>query len=349
MFEWITQLFNLSPAALTVRAQMLSPNDQGRLLWDIFFPRVEVNSVDLADVLTLDDRAAADRREWNGPGRLIPVSSPSLRQISMIPIEAYDKVDEKEMQHLMERFIGNAQLIADTIGVSLPQRADRLAMACWRRHELDCFQAWTTGTVIQRNPQDATKTYTASFGIDASRILTAATAWNDAGVNAYDLLLAFIEAGIDAVGSCAGVMLRLATLKVIQADAPNLGNSVKMTRADLESRIQDDIGGPFSFYVNENSIDVFTDGGTAVVRTKVFPAQRVALIPAGNAVGYSGAAPVVRAMELSAQIPDAGIDIRGCTAFHNAHNAGKELELQCQLNILGVPIEEKIFVTNCGV
>jgi hypothetical protein len=348
-FEWITQLFNLSPAALTVRAQALSPNDEGRLLWDIFFPRQNVDSVDLADVLTLDTRAAADRREWNGNGRLIPVETPSLREISMVPIEAYDKIDEKEMQRLMERFLGNAQLIANQIGVSLPDRGDRLAQACYRRLELDAFSAWLTGTIVQRNPQDAAKTYTASFGIDSGRIQTAATAWNDPGLNAYDEFLAWAEDGMDEVGPMAGAMLRLPTLKAIQADAPDLANGVQMTRADLESRIQDDLGSPFRFFINEQTIDVFNDGGTAKTRTKVFAAEKVAFIPQGNAVGYSGFAPVVRAMELSSQVPDAGIDIRGATVYHNAHNAGKELEIQAQLNALPVPDEELIWVIDAGV
>jgi hypothetical protein len=349
MFEWINALFNLSPAALTVRAQMLSPNDQGRLLWDIFFPRTNVDSVDLSDVLTLDTRPSADRREWNGPGRLIPVSTPDLRKISMVPIEAYDKIDEKEMQHLMERFVGNAQLIANQIGVSLPDRSDRLAMACYRRLELDAMQAWQTGTIIQRNPQDASKTFTASFGIDSARITTAGVAWNNGGVNAYDLFLAWLEDGIDACGSASGAMMRLPTLKAIQVDAPNLQNSVKMTRADLESRIQDDLGIPFKFFLNENSIDVFNDGGTAVTRTKVWTTGKVALIPDGNAVGYAGFAPVVRAMNLSSQVPNAGIDKQGVTIIHDAHNAAKELELQAQLNALPVPNEEKIWVIAAGV
>lgn len=349
MFEWITQLFNLSPAALTVRAQALSPNDNGRLLWDLIFPRQNVNSVDLADVLSLDDRPSADRREWNGPGRLIPVETPSLREISMVPIEAYDKIDEKEMQNLMERFLGNAQLIANQIGVSLPDRADRLAMACYRRLEIDAFSAWLTGTIIQRNPQDASKTYTASFGIDSGRIQTASTAWNDPGLNAYDEFIAWAEDGVDAVGSIGGVMLRLPTLKAIQADAPDLPNGVSMTRAQLESRIQDDLGSPFKFYVNESQIDVFNDGGTAKTRTKVFAAEKVALMPQGNAVGYSGFAPVVRAMELSAQVPDAGIEVQGVTVFHDAHNAGKELEIQAQLNALPVPSEELVWVIDAGV
>lgn len=349
MFDWIKKIITLSPAALTVRAQALSPDDNGRLLWDLFFPRRNVNSVDLADVLTIDDRPAADRREWNGPGRLVPVQTPTLRDISMVPIEAYDKISEKEMQKLMERFLGNAQLIADVIGVSLPDRADRLATACYRRLELDAFQAWLAGTITQRNPQDASKTYTASFGIDAGRIQTASTAWNDPGLNAYDELIAWIEDGIDSIGPISGVMLRLATLKAIQADAPDLPNGVTMTRADLESRVQDDLGSPFQFFVNESQVDVFTDGGTAVTRTKVFTAEKVALIPAGSSVGYSGFAPVVRAMELSAQVPDAGIDVQGVTVYHNSHNAGKELEIDAQLNALPVPDESRVWVIDAGV
>jgi hypothetical protein len=349
MFEWMTQLFNLSPAALTVRAQALDPTDLGRLLWDIFFPRQNVNSVDLADVLTLDDRPSADRREWNGPGRLIPLITPTVRDISMVPIEGYDKIDEHEMQKLMERFIGNAQLIADQIGVSLPDRSDRLAMACYRRLELDTFSAWLNGTIVQRNPQDASKTFTASYGIDSGRIQTASTAWNDTGLNAYDELIAWIEDGIDAVGSISGVMLRLATLKAIQADAPDMANGVPATRAGLESRVQDDLGSPFKFFVNENSIDEFTDGGTTKTRRKVFTAEKVALIPQGNAVGYTGFAPVVRAMELSSQVPDAGIEVQSVTIYHDAHNAGKELEIQAQLNALPVPNEELIWVIDAGV
>ena len=60
-FAWMAQVAALSPAALTVRAQTISPNDNGRLLWDLFFPRVNVDSVRLSEINTLDDRPAADR------------------------------------------------------------------------------------------------------------------------------------------------------------------------------------------------------------------------------------------------------------------------------------------------
>ena len=129
-FAWMAQVAALSPAALTVQAQTLSPNDNGRLLWDLFFPRVNVNSVRLSEINTVDDRPAADRREWNARGRLIPVLTPAQRKLEMVPIEAYDKIDELEMQYLMEGTFGaNQAIIEQQIGVRLPARTDRLAMA----------------------------------------------------------------------------------------------------------------------------------------------------------------------------------------------------------------------------
>ena len=61
--SWIEAVDELTPAALTVRAQTVDPTDQGRLYWSGFAPRQNVDSVNLADVTTLDDRPVADRRE----------------------------------------------------------------------------------------------------------------------------------------------------------------------------------------------------------------------------------------------------------------------------------------------
>src|SRR4051812_35136511 len=111
-FAWTQTIDELSPAALTVRAQAISPNDDGRLKWDIFFPRQNVESVDLEDVTTLDYRPASDRREWNQRGRLIPVKTPALRKVSIVPIEGNYLWGEYELQKLNERSIGNAAIIA---------------------------------------------------------------------------------------------------------------------------------------------------------------------------------------------------------------------------------------------
>src|SRR4026207_1912164 len=144
----MAQVAALSPAALTVQAQTLSPNDNGRLLWDLFFPRVNVDSVPPSQTNTLDERPAADRREWNARGRLIPVLTPAQRKLEMVPIESYDKIDELEMQYLMEGTFGaNQAIIEQVIGTRLPARTDRLALACYRRLELDAMSAWATGTI----------------------------------------------------------------------------------------------------------------------------------------------------------------------------------------------------------
>src|SRR5688500_8188139 len=118
--NWIAEVQELSPAALTVRAQVISPNDEGRLLWDMFFPRKDVPSVDVSDVTTLDYRPAADRREWNAPGRHVPPITPTRRNISIVPIEAYDKIAEPELQKLAERSLGNEAIIRELISVDLP-------------------------------------------------------------------------------------------------------------------------------------------------------------------------------------------------------------------------------------
>lgn len=347
-FTWMAQVEELAPAALTVRAQTLSPNDNGRLLWDVFFPRADVDSINLQDISTLDDRPAADRREWGARGRLIPILTPAQRKMRIVPIEAYDKINELEMQHLMEGAFGNSQIVQDVIGVRIPDRTDRLAMADYRRLELDAMQAWATGTIIQRNPQNATQTFTASFGFPSSRYQTAGTAWN-AAANAYNEFTAWYEDGIEAVGPGEGAVLRLATLREILADAPDLPNGVSMTRAQLADRVSQDIGQPFQFFVIETSLDVFNDGGTAVTRTKVWPAEQVAFVPAGREVGRAAFAPVVRAMELSAQVPEASIDVRGVTIYHDSGNGGRELEIDAQLNAMPLPDESKMFVIDAGV
>jgi hypothetical protein len=349
-FTWLATEDALSPAMLTVRAQAIPPNDQGELLWDMFFPREDVDSVDLWEVTTLDYRPVSDRREWNARGRYIPTQIPTRRRVSIVPIEARNKIDELEMQRLRQGNSVNSERIREIMMVAIPNRVDLMAQSNYRRLELDAIQAWTAGTITQRNPEDASKTYTASFGFSGTRITTAPTAWNDAGVNAYDLFLAWIFAAQDLVGPVEGAMMRLATFNAILADAPNLPNSVKMTRTQVQERIQQDLGSPFTIYINENSHDVFTDGGTATTRTKAWPAQKVAAIPAGRRVGRSAFAPVIRAMDLVAEVgPSAGIDVRGQTVYYEETNSGKELNLEVQVNALPVPDEQKVCVIDAGV
>ena len=347
--QWFQDTDEITSATLTVRAQTVSPTDRGRLYWAGFLPRRDVDSVTLSDVTTLDDRPVADRREWNQRGRHVPPRTPARREVNIVPIEAYDKIEEFEMQKLSERFNGNQALMAEVMGVSIPARVERLALADYRRLEVDAFTAWLTGQIVQRNPQNAVETQTASFGFDSGRLQTAGTAWNDSGVNAYDEFIAWLEDAIDAVGNLAGAAMRLPTLQAIQADAPDLLGGVAMSRAQLATRISDDLGSPFQFFLIEDTVDVYTDGGIVTASTKVFTTQRVAAIPADGRIGYTAFAPVTRAMELARQFDNAGIDTRGVTVYYDEAATGRELTIEAQLNAVPVPDEQRVFVINAGV
>lgn len=347
-FAWTQTVDEVSPAALSVVAQAVSPNDDGRLKYDMFFPRKDVDSVDLKDVTTLDYRPASDRREWNQRGRLIPIKTPNKRDVSIVPIEGNYLWGEYELQKLNERSLGNAAIIAAIMQSNVPDRVKAIALANYRRLEVDAFTAWALGSITQRNPQNAAETFAASFGFDAGRYQTAGTAWNDASVNAYDLLIAWLDDGINAVGSLRGVVCRRAFMKEVVADAPDLALGAKMTMSQVEDRIQQDIGNEFRFYPMEDTVEVFDDGGITTTATKVWPAQRIAAVPAGTAVGYSAFAPVVRAMDIARALPQAKLDINGQAAFYEEHNNGRELSVEVQMNAAPIPDEQKMWVMNVG-
>lgn len=353
LLEYVTRLRSAAPPALTVMAQAVPPNDNGMLVWDQYFPRVNVDSIRLDDVTTVDYRPTADRREWNAPGRRVPLIIPNLRSMEILPIEAESVIDEREMQLLMERGNGNLDIIMEIMEARLPARADMLAGSDYRRLEVDALQAWSAGTVTVRNPQDAAKTVTTSLGFDSGRYQTALTAWNDGSLNAYNEFLSWLEGARDAIGGVEGAVMRQATFNAIQADAPNaipgISQTVRATRAQIEQLLQDELDGAFRIVIMERSVDVFTDGGTAYTRTKTWPAHTVAAIPSGGRVGSSYFAPVVRGQEMSSLNPEAAIDVRGVTVYHLLENDGKELKLQGQLNALTIPSEQNVWVIDAGV
>jgi len=347
-FAWTNTIQNLSAAALTVRAQTISPNDNGRLKWDVFYQRKNVDSVDLEDVTTLDYRPTADRREWNQRGRLVPIKTPARRKVTIVPIESYYTWGEYEIQKLNERTLGNQALLADIMQATVPGRVDALAAANWRRLEVDAFQAWSMGTITQRNPQNAAETVIASFGFSASRYQTAGTAWNDVGANAYNNLISWLNDSIDAVGPIRGVVSRRNFLNEVLRDAPAQTFGATMTLVGLETRIQDDIGSDFRFFPMEDSVEIFDDGGVTTTATKVWPAQRIAVVPAGTTIGNVAFAPVVRAMEIARQIPGAGVSVNGMTVYYDESNTGRELTVEAQVNPIPVPDEQKMYVMNVG-
>lgn len=350
MFEWMAQEEELSAAALTVRAQMVSPNDDGALLWDAFMPRENVDSVRFSEITTVDFRPVADRREWNQRGRAIPLMTPDLRDMELVPIEATFTIGEREIQTLEERTFGNQALFREIVGPSIPARTDQLVEADYRRIEVDTFQAWANRRVVAKDPQTG-REFTMEYPFAAERYPTAPTPWSDGSVNAFDALLEFLEMAVDYVGPWQGVMLRMATYRAIKADAPNpLGLSqVRPSRRQIEEMIEDQFGYPFQFYINESTADVFDDGGKATTRTKVWPEHKVAVVPQGERVGRTVFAPVARAFEIARSSPDAGIDVRGVTVYTEQSNGGRMLTVEAQVNAAPVPDENLMFVIDAGV
>lgn len=350
-FTWMAELEELTSAALTVRAQAVDPTDQGRLLWDQFMPRRDVDHTKLQSLTTQDVRITTDRREWNTRGRYINLVTPPRKEIEWIPIEGYFKLEEKEINDLLNEVRGNQGLFREIIAARIPARTEMLALANWRRLELDVMEAWSKGQITYVNPQTDVQ-YVVDYGFDAARYTTAGTAW-DVATSAYAEFLAWAQTAYETIGSFQGAMMRLATRNEIVADAPNpmpgAQAGLAPTVAQTEQRISDELGLPFRFYINENTVETYDDGGIARSTVKVWPAQIVAAVPAGLSVGNTAFAPVIRAYDVSSQTPEAGVDVRGITIYHEAANGGRELTVEGQVNPMPDPDEQKLFVIDAGV
>lgn len=342
-FAWMSEVEELSPAALTVRAQAAPPDDNGALIWDAFMPRRDVDSIKVSEMVLPIWRPVSDRREWNQRGRVIPQLTPRMKEMSLVPIEATFRVDEEEMQELIRRVGTDQQRIRDLLQVSIPQRVDVLVTANYRRIELDFASAWANQVIIQKDPQTG-RTYQASYGFDAGRYQVAGVAWDD--TNSYANLIAWLQDGIRTTGVApSGVMLRQTDLNNIRASAPMGLLGVELTIPQLSDRIAQDLGlGAFGFFVNERTVHEFTDGGTEYMEVNVWPEDHIAFVPQGEQVGVTAFAPVVRATQLAANVPQAQIDVRGQTVFYEVANGGRELITEVQVNAMPVPNEQLMWV-----
>lgn len=361
LFSWVGTVEDFTPAALTVRAQQLDPTLQNRLLWDQFFPRRDVESTELDEILTEETEVeyVSERREWNTRGRPVPAVSPKRTQLEFIPIETYFTIFEQEINKLLTRFRGNQQMMIDQIGSTIPRKTDRIAAANFRRIEKDAFDGWANGIVTRRNPQMGHLSQTFNFNFNSDRYPAALTAWNDPGVNAYQEFLAAIRESDKWLGSrCGGAIMRQATWDVIEAAATtaisiNFSPTVLMTREQVEARLRADLNGrPFVIVIFEDTLTVFNDGGlTNTTEVNRWPAEKIGFIPSANngAIGFTAFAPVARAWDLTTQVPHAGIDIRGQTVFHEVRLGGRQLIVECQMNAFPVPFEDRMFVMDVGV
>lgn len=352
-FDWLDQQPLLSDFALTVRAQAVAAIDQGKLYHPFFFPSIDASSVRLADVFTLNNfRPVADRREWNARGRQVPLLIPNLREIEIIPVESYFRIDEYEMQRISEGAVGNAAIIQSIIAPKIPERTDKLVMANLRRIEVDAMNAWALGTIVVRNPQGSGADKTVSLAFDAARYTTP-TAWTGttAGTAWAQMLVETYNAR-NLIGEVSGAVMRLATFQAIQQSAPlasATGQISPLGQKELEARMADQFGVDFKFVIIEDTVEIYNDGGSEYTKTKVWPATRVAFIPAGNVIGNTFNAPVVRGYQFTQVDTDRQVSLNGMTVVKEVSNAGRDLTVECQINALSVPNEQSLYVVNAGI
>lgn len=344
--SWIEKVKRLTAAALTVRVQMLDPTDNGTLKWSTLMPRVDVDTHDVTDLILKDYRPVGSRREWDAHGRRIPILTPDTRKITIIPIETEDLIHEQELVALRDRFNNNQQLIVDQLKVTIPQRGDTLAMAAWRTLEKDVMDVWLKGYLDQFDPQSK-KFFRTSFGIDSARQTVAVSPWT---TNPYAKFIAWLKAAKMYVkGGIIGVMSSGTVIQAIFDDAPVLSNGQRMGYEEFYKDIRNRTGLNIVFVENNETGDFFVDGGTRTERKRYFDESYIAIIPAGGAVGKTPFAPVSRAQDLSAQVPDAKIDVRGVAVFHFGENDDKALKMQAQIDALPIPTDEKVYATDTGI
>ncbi len=352
MFSWIEQERALSAAALTVRAQARAANDLGKFYHPIFFPRTDANSTKITTLTTADFRPTADRREWNTRGRLIPVRAPARKDIEMLPIESYSALDEQEMGNLLAGALGNQAIFRQAIGVDIPSRIDGLVSANMRRLEYDAMRAWALGQVTVRNPQGSGADVVFDFGFDTNRYVAPAAWTGGSGGTAYAQLVAETYNARDLMGGVRGVVLRQSTMTAIAASSPTAAGTGQISPVgvgELGRRLQEQFGSEFTFNVVEDTVELFNDGGLTRTSTKLWPANIVAFIPDGTTVGNTHYAPVARAFEIAGANPEAQISVRDMTVVRDISNGGRHLAIECQLNALAVPDEQKLYVVDSGI
>lgn len=345
LFQLLKGVNEIDATTLTVREQARLQDNLPDLRWDVFFPRTNADSIRIAELRTLDLRPVADRRPWNGRGRYIPIETPNLALIEMLPIEAYSNYDEYTMQRLLQQNGQDIELMLRAAAVRIPERSDVLADAAYRRVEVDAFEGWRTGTILARDPESE-QAITLSLGFDAARYVTP-TAWTT--TTAYEEFLAHAFEATNFFGSVRGAILRRSTLNAIQESAPVGTSGYRPTIADLQQRITDELGTEFAFRVEERTQQVFTTSGNTRVQTKVWNGTEVGFIPGNIQIGQTHFAPVVRAQMMALELPQSYVDVRGVTLFYVESNDSKSLTLEAQLNALPLPVEDNVYVVSAGI
>lgn len=340
-----------SAAAMTVRAQAVAAQNPDDLRFDIFFRRTPADSMRISEATERDLRFVAERRPYNTRGIEMPEVFGPMREFLFLPIQVRKTIDEEEIQMLGVP-TDNERMVLELLGTSVPRRVDKMTLADYRRMEVDSFTAWATGQAIAKNYVSKAVALI-DLGFDSARYETAATAWDDAGVNAFTEFVAWYRSAIAMTGGGEGVYLSGAVLEAIRADAPdNQLTGLPLGNAELQDIISGQVGSAFRFVTDDRKFDIpdaAATSDTGTVNTRVWPVESVAVIPQGISVGDARFAPVTRASDVVSQIPSAKATSRDVTIVYVPNADGTQFEIQAQLNAYPWPNEQRVAVMDTGI
>lgn len=335
-FDILARIAKLSPTNLTIREQARLALNPNALRWRDIFPQTATDSVKLSSISTVDFRPIGGRREWNAQGREIPERLGPIVEAEMVPINPIHHIDERRLQQLRERGVGefvNRGLVADVDGW-----ATRLADATDRQIEADAFEAWFNNQITVRDPVTG-NTIVVGLGLAADRYPTNGTTLA-AATNAYDDFMFHLAEAVTKMGSVGAVRMRRAALLEIQKDAPSTGG--RLSTLALQDRINAEGFGDVALVIDERTYDEFTTGGPGTTARNYVPAGKMAFQPSDGLIGQTHFAPVTRAYDY---IDVAEVEnLNDVVIFHSEKNQGKTLLIEGQANALPLPVESRVYV-----
>jgi len=345
LFSFLDNHALLSATNLTIREAARLAENPLDLRYRAIFPRTPTDSVRLSEITLVDFRPIGGRREWNAQGREIPEKLGPARQFEMVPINPTHHIDERTLQLFGES--GVAELLQRGVIGSLDTWPTRLADATERQLEAEAFEAWYTGKVTVMDPKTGL-TVLVSLGFNpATSYPAAGVIWSDPGQNAYNNLLAGIQAAQSKFGAVGAARMRRKVASAIIADAPQGtvgGVAIRATLSNVQERVREEGFPDFTLIVDERTYDAFPDGGSNTVSTPYVPAGLIAYSPASGVVGNTWVAPVVRAYDF---LTGGNRSLaNGVVIFRSEKNDGKTLMIEAQENAIALPVETLTYVEN---
>lgn len=346
MFDLLAAVSNreeLTAANLTIREQARLAENPNDLRWIGIAPRVETRSIKISEITKVDFRAIAGRRAWDAGARELAERLGPAVNWRIMPMGAKHTIDEEQLQLLRERTGNLPQLIQAEIVKDVTQWPSFLSDAVDRSIEVELFEAWMKHQITVKDPETS-EAVVVDLQFDDERYPVEGTAWNDAGINAYDRFRYHLKVARRKIGSVGGVRLRQVTLDEVLKDAPVTPAGYAMTMTEMTARLREEVPEFKGFITDERTYDA--NNGTGAVDEQFYvPTGRVAFQPADGRVGNTHFAPVTRAFDY---VKSDKVSLHNVTVFHYTKNEGKSLVIEAEALPLPLPDERRVYVVNAG-